>query len=73
MTIQTDVWAGDLHQERVAGHEMDNWEDVKNLIREQVEGGMLCNVFHKDFATPEDRVEEANMKTLPILVSSLTQ
>jgi hypothetical protein len=58
MTIQVDVWGGDLHQRHVSEHYFDSFQKAVNLISEQIEAGNLCNILHTDFVAPTERVSE---------------
>jgi hypothetical protein len=64
MAIQVGVWAGDLHQVHVGEFEFPSWAEASAYMKEQVDGGMLCNVLDTDFKTPPSRLEEMNAALL---------
>ena len=58
--IQIDLWGGDLHQNLVDSRLAEGWDEAARIIRDSVEGGLLANVLHLDFKTPEERLDEMN-------------
>lgn len=60
MSIQIDVWGGDLHQSLVRERVAESWTEAAAIIETEVEAGMLCNVMHSDYKCPESRVDEMN-------------
>lgn len=58
MSIQVDVWGGDLHQNHVACERFENWEAASTYMMRRIDEGHLCNVLHTDFKAPPERAAE---------------
>lgn len=56
--IQIDLWGGDLHQNLVQTHRLDDWAEAFDLVQEAAETGLLVNLLHLDFRAPAHRFEE---------------
>lgn len=67
MTIQVDVWCGELHQKHGSSRNFERWEDAAAFIGEMIETGFLCNVLHTDFKAPPERVAEAERALAKLL------
>ncbi|WP_312527083.1 hypothetical protein [Paracoccus sp. (in: a-proteobacteria)] len=59
MSIQIDLWAGELHQRLASTAYTDSWLEAAGIIQEAVEAGMLANVVHSDFIAPEHKQKAA--------------
>lgn len=66
--IRVDIWGGDLHQNLIQTHDLTDWDEVLDLVKEAVETGLLVNVMHLDFRAPPSRVAEQNQALRRYLV-----
>lgn len=63
MAYQLDIWGGDLHQRLVGSKSFDEWGELSSIAKEATDAGLLCNILHTDFKSPND-LADAEFKRL---------
>jgi len=69
VSIQVDLWGGDLHQAFIDTKSFETLTDAVVFIQEALDCGQLVNLLHTDFRVPEHRGAEENAAMLALLQS----